>query len=242
MGITNAETGTRVDEIADGVYRIHTPVPPSLMPGGFSFNQYLIVDDEPLLFHTGGRRLFPLVSQAIASVMPIERLRWVGFSHVESDECGALNELLAIAPRAQPVCGQTAAMVSMQDLSDRPPRALADGERLSIGRRALSWIDTPHLPHGWECGYMFDHGSRTLLCGDLLTQPGHEHEPLTRGDILGPSEAMRKVMDYHSHSKNTAQMLDKLARHEPTTLACMHGAAWAGDGAALLWELARALG
>jgi len=242
MGVTNPHTGTRVDEIADGVYRIHTPIPPSVMPGGFSFNQYLIVDDEPLLFHTGGRRLFPVVSQAIASVVPLASLRWIGLSHVESDECGALNELLAVAPEARPVCGRVAAMVSVEDLADRPPRALGDGERMAIGRRELSWIDTPHLPHGWECGYLFDHGSRTLMCGDLFTQPGHEHEALTRGDILGPSEAMRKVLDYHSHTRHAAALIDKLARCEPTTLACMHGAAWTGDGAALLGALASALG
>ena len=124
--ITNAQSGTNVHEIAEDVYRINTPV--SILDGGFSFNQYLIVDEEPLLFHTGLRRMFPLVREAISRVMPVERLRYIGFSHFEADECGSLNELLAVAPRAVPVCGQTAAMVSVNDVADRPARVLADGE------------------------------------------------------------------------------------------------------------------
>src|SRR5215470_3301864 len=128
--ITNSESGTRVEEVAEGIFQIHTPLPPPAVPGGFSFNQYLIVDDEPALFHTGGRKLFPLVRQAIASVIPVEKLRWIGFSHVESDECGALNQLLAVAPNAQPLCGLVAALVSMNDLADRAPRGLADGETI----------------------------------------------------------------------------------------------------------------
>jgi flavorubredoxin len=237
--ITNQVSGTRVDEVAEGVYRISTPV--TLLPGGFSFNQYLVVDDEPLLFHTGPRRLFPLVSEAIAAVMPIERLRHVGFSHFEADECGALNELLAAAPDAAPVCSQVAAMVSVDDVADRPARPLADGEVLDLGRHRLRWHDTPHLPHGWETGYMFDTTTRTLLCGDLFTQGGAEHAPTTEAEILGPSEAFRKMMDYYSHTKNARTLLEKLAAEQPTTLARMHGGAWKGDGAAMLRALAAAL-
>jgi len=238
--ITNAQTRTNVHEIADGIYRINTPID---LPDGpsFSFNQYLVVDDEPLLFHTGPRQLFPVVSEAIASVMPVARLRYVGFSHVESDECGSLNQLLAMAPAAVPVCSQTAAMVSMNDLADRPPRALADGERLALGRHTLQWFDTPHVPHGWEAGLLADSLTGTLFCGDLFTQPGYGEQALTEADILGPSEAFRQPMDYFAHAPQTAATIARLAGNEPRTLACMHGSAWRGDGAALLRALAGAL-
>jgi len=238
--ITNAETGTNVQEIADGIYRINTPLP--LVPGGFSFNQYLVDDDEPLLFHTGLRRMFPAVREAIASVLPVEKLRWIAFSHFESDECGALNSLLAVAPRAVAVCGRVAAMVSVEDFADRPPRPLADGETLRLGRHAVRWIDAPHVPHGWETGFLMEESTRTLLCGDLFTQGGTGETALTESDILGPSEAFRQPMDYYSHSAKAGPILETLAASEPTTLACMHGSAWKGDGGKLLRELARTLG
>jgi flavorubredoxin len=238
--ITNSQTGTNVHEIADGIFRISTPVD---LPGGpgFSFNQYLVVDDEPLLFHTGPRQMFPLVSQAMAALMPIERLRYVGLSHVEADECGGLNLLLAAAPGAVPVCSTIAANVSINDLADRPARALADGETLSLGRHALTWFDTPHVPHGWDCGLMMDTATGTFFCGDLFTQPGHGEQALTEGDILGPSEAFRAPMDYFAHAPQTAATLARLAAQMPGTLACMHGSAWRGDGAALLRHLAEAV-
>jgi flavorubredoxin len=241
MVITNTQSGTHILEIADGIYRISTPVPPSLVPGGFTFNQYLVVDDEPLLFHTGPRKMFPLVREAVATVMPVERLSYVGLSHVEADETGSLNEWLAVAPHAVPVCGQTAAMVSIEDLADRPPRALADGELLVLGARSVQWFDTPHLPHAWECGYLMEHFTRTLLCGDLFTQGGADLPALTESDILEPSEAFRQEMDYYSHAKNSRELLERLAAHQPTTLACMHGSAWRGDGAMLLCALAERL-
>ncbi len=237
MNITNKESGTNVHEIADGIYRINTPVE---IPGagGFSFNQYLIVDDEPLLFHTGLRKMFPLVHEAVASILPFEKLRYIGFSHVEADECGALNEWLAAAPDSVPLCGTVAAMVSIGDLADREPRALADGELLSLGRHCVRWFDTPHLPHAWECGFLMEEQTSTLLCGDLFTQGGADLPPITESDILGPSEAFRKQMDYFSHTKNARAMLERLASTNPTTLACMHGSAWRGDGAKLLRALA----
>jgi flavorubredoxin len=237
--ITNAESGTNVHEIADGIYRINTPL--SLVPGGFSFNQYLVLDEQPLLFHTGLKRTFPLVREAIESVVPLERLRWIAFSHFESDECGALNFLLAQAPRAVAACSQVAAMVSVEDFADRPPRPLAHGESLNLGRRTVRWIDAPHVPHGWETGLLFEETTRTLLCGDLFTQGGTGETPVTESDILGPSEAFRKPMDYYSHSRNAGPILETLAACEPTTLACMHGSAWKGDGGALLRDLARTL-
>ncbi len=238
--ITNTESGTNVAEIAAGIFRINTPVP---LPGDmqFNFNQYLIVDDAPLLFHTGLRGLFPLVSEAIAAVMPLQRLRYVALSHFEADECGALNDLLRVAPQAVPVCSQVAALVSVNDYADRAPHALADGEELALGRHTIKWFDTPHVPHAWECGLMLDTTTRTFFCGDLFTQGGSGAVALTEGDILGPSEAFRQPMDYYAHAPQTQATLERLASEAPTTLACMHGSAWRGDGARLLRELAAVL-
>ena len=171
MSVTNTQSGTNVNEVAKGIYRINTPVPSPGGPG-FSFNQYVITDDEPLLFHTGPRRMFPLVLEALRTVLPPQRLRYISFSHVESDECGSLNEWLAAAPQSVPLCGTVAAMVSIQDLADRTPRVLADGERLSLGEHAVRWLDAPHVPHGWECGFLVEERTSTLLCGDLFTQGG----------------------------------------------------------------------
>ena len=241
--ITNRESGTNVHEIASGIFRISTPIPPSAMPGGFTFNQFLLVDDAPLLFHTGPRRMFPLVQQAVAHVLgDVGKLRYVSFSHVEADECGSLNEWLALAPRAEPVCGKIAEMVSVTDLADRPPRALADGEELSLGRRSVRWLDAPHLPHNWECGYLFESTTRTLLCGDLFTHGGADLPALTDSDVLGPSEAMRKHMGGVAIEASSRAILEKLARTEPTTLALMHGSSFRGDGRSLLMGLADALG
>ena len=217
--ITNAESGTNIHEIADGIYRINTPVSQPGVPGQFSFNQYLIVDEAPMLFHTGQRQLFPLVSEAIRAVLPIERLRYVGLSHFEADECGALNSFLAAAPQAVPVCGTVAAMVSINDFADRAPRALADGEELALGRHTMRWYDTPHMPHSWECGLMLDVATRTFFCGDLFTQGGAGDVALTESDILGPSEAFRAPMDYFAHAPQTAAILERLAAERPTTLA-----------------------
>ena len=232
MIVTNTQSGTNVHEIASGIYRINTPVP------GFSFNQYLIVDNDSLLYHSGPRKMFSLVREAVASVIPVERLRYIAFSHVEADECGSLNDWLAAAPQAVPLCGSVAAMVSMEDLADRSPKSIADGETLSLGEHSVQWFDTPHLPHAWECGHMLEQQTRTLLCGDLFTQGGDKLPALTESDILGPSEQFRLQMDYYSHSRNEREMLERLAATEPQTLACMHGSAWQGDGAGLLKALA----
>ena len=238
--ITNRQSGTNLHEVGPAIYRINTPVE---IPGniGFNFNQYLIVDDEPLLFHTGPKQMFPLVAEAIAKVLPLERLRYIGFSHFEADECGSLNDFLAAAPGAVPVCSQVAAMVSVNDFAARPARALADGEVLRTGRHAYKWLDAPHVPHGWECGFMMELETRTLLCGDLFTQGGAGETALTDSDILTPSEAFRKAMDYYAHAPQTAATLERIAREQPQLLACMHGSAWHGDGAALLRALARSL-
>jgi len=182
------------------------------------------------------------MTDAMAAVMPLERLRHVAFSHTEADECGALNDWLAVAPRAAPLCSRIAAMVSIGDLADRAPRALADGERLTLGRHTVEWFDTPHVPHGWDCGLLMDRTTGTFFCGDLFTQPGHGDAPLTDSDILGPSEAFRALMDYFAHAPQTAATLGRLAREKPRTLACMHGSAWSGDGEALLRHLGEAVG
>ena len=211
------------------------------LPGGFTFNQFLIDDDEPLLFHTGPRKMFGVVREAIEVVMPVSKLRYLGMSHFEADECGSLNEFLAVAPDAAPLCGMVGKMVSVDDVADREARGMSEGEELSLGKHAVRWLDAPHLPHAWECGYLFEESTRTLLCGDLFTQPGDIHDPITEGDILGPSEGMRAQMDYYAHTSQTAALLAKLAATSPRTLACMHGAAWRGDGAALLGELSQSL-
>ncbi|GBD25021.1 Putative diflavin flavoprotein A 3 [bacterium HR30] len=232
---------THVTEIAEGIYRISTPVALGGVPDSFSFNQFLIADELPLLFHTGPRRLFPLVVEAVATLMPPAKLRYIGLSHVEADECGSLNEWLAVAPDAVPLCGVVAAEVSIADLADRAPRALGDGERLVLGAHTVRWFDTPHVPHAWECGVLFEERTRTLLCGDLFTQPGSGQPAMTEGDILGPSESFRQAMDYFSHTRNARAILDRLAQVAPSTLACMHGSTWKGEGASLLRALADAL-
>ena len=238
--ITNAASRTNLHEIAAGIYRINTPIQ---IPGGpdFNFNQYLIADEAPLLFHTGPRRMFPLVAEAIGKVLPLETLRYVAFSHFEADECGSLNDFLAAAPAAVPVSSQVAAMVSVNDVADRPARAMANGELLHLGRHTLKWLDAPHVPHAWENGFMMELETRTMLCGDLFTQGGSGAVALTESDILDPSEAFRAPMDYYAHSPETAATLERLAREEPQVLAVMHGSAWRGNGAALLRELSRSL-
>jgi glyoxylase-like metal-dependent hydrolase (beta-lactamase superfamily II) len=243
MSVINHQSGTNVREIASGIYRISTPLPPSAIPGGFTFNQFLVVDDAPLLFHTGPRRMFPLVREAVAHVLGSARkLRYVSFSHVEADECGSLNEWLAEAPGSEPVCGSIGAMVSVEDLADRPPVVLADGAELELGQKRVRWFDTPHLPHNWECGYLFEPTTRTLLCGDLFTHTGGSELPaLTEADVLGPAEATRRAMGGIALEKHTRALLEKLAGTAPATLALMHGSSFAGDGAAQLRGLADAL-
>jgi flavorubredoxin len=241
--MTHPQTGTRIDEIADAVFRISVPVPEQAIgiPGGFTFNQFLIVDQQPLLFHTGPRAMFPLVHEAVSRVLSPDKLRWVAFSHYEDDECGAANLWLGAAPEAQPLCSRVAAMVQGGGF-DRPCVPMADGEERSLGRHTLRWFDAPHVPHGWDCGFLAETSTRTLFCGDLFTQPGAAVAPLIEGDIFGPSEAMRQSMpDYFAAGPNTSDTLARLAAFEPKTLACMHGSSFRGNGGALLRELSRAV-
>lgn len=227
---------TQTDEIAPGVYRFSTVVE-GIAPGGFSFNQFLLMADEPMLFHCGARGMFPLVSAAVAKVTPIENLRWISFGHVESDECGAMNQWLAAAPNAQIVHGQMGCNLSLNDLADRPPRALANGEVIDIGGKRVRWIDTPHVPHGWEAGVIYEEGAGVLFCGDLFTHTG-AGPALTEADILGPAVGTESMFHAMCMGLNTGPALRALAALEPKTLAIMHGSSFAGDGAAALNGLA----
>lgn len=212
---------TNVAEIADHIYRISTCVPDAA-PGGFTFNQFLIDADEPLLFHTGPRGMFPLVSQAVARILPLVRLRWIAFGHVESDECGAMNQFLAAAPRAAVAHGALGCMVSLDDLCDRPPRRLADGEVIDLGGKRVRHIDTPHVPHNWESRVLFEESTGTLFCGDLLTHAG-DGPPLTDGDIVGPALAAEEFFHATSLTIATGPTIRRLAVLEPRMLALMHG-------------------
>ena len=229
---------TRTDEIADGIYRFSTFVP-EVTPDGFTFNQFLIRADQPLLFHTGPRAMVPLVSQAVARVVPLDRLRWIAFGHVESDECGSMNQWLAAAPRAVVAHGATGVMVSLNDLCDRPPRALADGEVLDLGGKRVRHIDTPHVPHNWEARVLHEETTRTLLCGDLVTHTG-DGPAVTGGDIVGPAREAEAMFRSSSIGPTTAPTIRSLAKLAPQRLALMHGSSFEGDCGQALHELANA--
>ena len=230
---------TRVDEIAGGIYRFSTWVAEIAPPAGFTFNQFLVMAEEPLLFHTGPRSMFPSVSEAVERVLPVERLRWITFGHVESDECGSMNQWLAAAPRAEVAHGMTGCLVSLNDLADRPPRALADGEVLDLGGKRLRHIDTPHVPHGWEARVLFDETTSTLLCGDLFTHFG-DGTPLTSSDIVEPALVAESAFRASSLAPDTAVVMRELGDLGPTTLALMHGSSYGGDGRQALHDLASA--
>lgn len=226
----------RIDEIAHDLYRISVYVPHF----DLQFNHFLIRDDEPLLFHTGMRGMFPVVREAVARVMDPAALRWIGWSHFEVDECGALNEWLATAPNALPVCGELGAMINIGDFSNRPPRALKPDEILNTGRHRFRFVPTPHLPHGWDAGVLFEETDRVLLCSDLMHQLG-DVEPVTTGDVVGryrkAFETYQRspvLMDYVPYTENTKQQLAKLAALQPRVLAAMHGSTFFGDGASAL--------
>jgi flavorubredoxin len=228
-----------VTEIASDVYRISTFHPEY----GMQFNQFLVKDDEPFMMHTGFKKMFPTTLEALASVIDPSKLRWIGFSHFESDECGALNELLALAPHAQAVCSFVGTVVTVNDFADRPARALSDGEALEIGSHRLRFLSTPHVPHGWDAGLFFEERDRTLLCSDLFFHPG-DPEPLTTSDVVERARAsilagiagpMPKDMPYTPYTDATLLRLADLA---PRTLALMHGSSFQGDGRSALLNLA----
>ena len=228
---------TRIDEIAAGLFRFSTFVPHIAPPAGFTFNQFLLLGDEPLLFHLGHRKTFPSTAAAVASVLPLEKLRFLSFGHVEADECGAMNEWLAAAPHAEIAHGLLGASISINDMADRPARVLADGEVLDIGGKRLRFIDTPHVPHGWEAGVLFEETTKTLLCGDLFTHAGNG-PAVTSTDVTGPAVAAETMFGFSSLSPLTGATLRRLAALAPETLALMHGSSFQGDGAAALRDLA----
>ena len=230
---------SNIMEIAPDIYRISTFHPDF----GIQFNQFLIKDDEPFIMHTGMKKMFPLTLEAVASLIEPSKLRWIGFSHFESDECGALNELLSIAPNAQAVCSFVGAMVTVNDFADRPARALADSEVLAIGSHRLKFLATPHLPHGWDAGLFFEERDKTLLCSDLFFHPG-DPEPLTESDVVGRASTsitegmagpLANDMPYTPYTDAT---LHRLADLEPRTLALMHGTSFRGDGRRAILDLA----
>lgn len=229
---------TRIDEIADGIFRLSTFVPQIAEPAGMTFNSFLIRGDEPLLFHTGLRKMFSLNRDAVAKLMPVEQLRWIAFGHYEADECGAMNEWLAAAPQAQVAHGQTGCMVSLDDMADRTPRVLNNGEVVDLGGgKRLRYIDTPHTPHGWDAGVMYEESTGTLMCGDLFTQLG-ENPALTGGDIVGPAIAAENLFQYSALNPGMGATIRNLSGLAPRTLALMHGPSFAGDGRAALHALA----
>jgi flavorubredoxin len=229
---------TKINEIANGIYRLSTFVPEIAPPAGFTFNQFLVLGDEPLLFHTGLRKMFPLIRDAVSRLIPAERLRWVAFGHYEADECGAMNEWLAVAPQAQVAHGQTGCLVSLNDMADRAPRVLQDGETIDLGSgKRVRYIDTPHVPHGWEAGVLFEESTRTLLCGDLFTQLG-DGAALTNSDIVAPAIVAEDIFNYSSLHPTMGQNIRQLAALSPRTLALMHGPSFDGDGSAALCALA----
>ncbi len=227
-----------ISEIAPDVYRLSFFVPEI----NLQFNQFLVKDDEPLLFHTGMRAMFPLFREGVAKIINPADLRWIGFSHFEADECGALNEWLEVAPNATPICSLVGAMVSVNDFASRPAKGLADGEAFSTGKNKFRFVQTPHLPHCWEAGLLFEETRKTLFCSDLFAQNG-DVKPFTESDIL---ETVRREMiegqqslfaDATPYTTQTESNLQKLIELNPKTFAVMHGSSFAGDGAGSLREL-----
>jgi flavorubredoxin len=230
---------TRIDEVADGIFRLSSWVP-KVTAEGFTFNQFLIRAEQPMLFHCGHRAMFAQISQAVAKLIPVERLRWIGFSHLEADESGAMNLWLEAAPQAELAHGAIGCMTSLTDLADRPPRLLADGEVLDLGGKRVRHIDTPHLPHGWDARLLFEDTTATLLCSDLFAHTGNPPS-VTEGDIVGPALAMERLVRAISVTPATRAQLGRLADLEPRTLALMHGASFRGDTRAALRDLAAGL-
>lgn len=230
---------TTVHEIAPDIFRLSTYIP-EVGPTGLTFNQFLIRDAEPMLFHTGMRRLFPLVSEAVASLIRLDDLRWISFSHVEADECGSMNEFLAVAPRAEVVHGPLACMVSLDDLADRPPHVVGE-EPLDLGTARMRFLPTPHVPHNWESGLWFEETSGTLFAGDLFTSGG-DAPPLVEDDLVQGAAVAEQIFHSTSQGPDLVPTIERLALLEPRTLATMHGSSFSGDGAAQLRTLASVYG
>jgi len=223
----------RIDEIAPDTFRLSTHVADL----DFTFNQFLVRDEQPLLFHTGHRHLFPEVAEAIGTLVPVEQLRWITFGHVEADECGAMNELLAAAPDARVAHGALGCAVSLDDMADRPPVPLADGQVLELGAHRVRHVDTPHVPHGWEARVLFDETTGVLFCGDLFTHLG-DGPALVEHDLLEAAAAAEDVFGATCLTPRTAPTIRALAELRPGTLATMHGSSFRGDGSTALLALA----
>jgi flavorubredoxin len=229
----------KINEIAPDVYRISVYVPEF----DLQFNHFLVKDDEPLLFHTGYKLMFPQVRDAVATIINPSRIRWISFSHFESDECGSLNQWLEVAPSAQAVCTVVGALVSVNDFAIRPARGMADDEMLTTGKHRFRFCSTAHLPHGWDAGVLFEETNRTLLCSDLFFHLG-EVEPLTESDVVG--RARKALLDLQAtpfaysvpYTPQTDRILQRLAALKPKTLATMHGSSFVGDGERALLDLA----
>ena len=226
---------TKTNEIADGIFRFSTCVS-GVTPDGFTYNQFLIKAEDPLLFHTGPRAMFPLISEAVAKVVPLDRLRWITFGHVESDECGSMNHWLQAAPKSEVAHGGVGVMVSLNDLADRPPRALQDGEVIDLGGRRVRHIDTPHVPHAWEARLLFEETTRTLLCGDLFTHTG-DGPAVTAEDIIGAAKRGEEAFHFSALTAKTGPTIRRLADLSPATLAVMHGSSFNGDAVRALHDL-----
>jgi len=224
---------TVIDEITSGIYRLSTYIDAA----DFTFNQYLIDADQPLLFHCGMRSLFPLVSAAVAKVIPLARLRWISFGHWEADESGAMNDWLAAAPEAQVAVGAIGCMLSVNDLAVRAPRPLEDGEILDLGGKRVRYLATPHVPHCWDAGLLFEETTNTLFCGDLFTQVG-KSPALSEADLIGPAVAAEDTFAATALTPHTAPTIRRLAALPPALLALMHGPAFRGDCEHALHRLA----
>jgi flavorubredoxin len=232
-----SEQETITTEIAEEIYRISTYVADG-PPGGITFNQFLVMGDEPLLFHTGMRRTFVGVRDAVARVVDVAAVRWISSGHASRpDEYGALREWEVVAPHARAAHGQAGCFLCLADLTDRPLRPLADGETLDIGGHRLRWLDTPHVPGPWEAGVLLDETTRTLFCGDLFGRTGRS-APMTRDDISEAAIAHDQLMHGHAYTPNTGPTLRRLAALEPQRLALMHGPTYLGDAATQLRLLA----
>ena len=233
---------TQIDEVADGVFRLCTPVAAEhFPPAGFTYGQFLLMGDEPLLYHTGPNRMFGCLTAALEKVCPIEKLRWLSFGHGESDESGAMLKILDAAPGCEVLVGGMLSRLVVNDAAPRPAVVLGHGETRKIGQHEVMWLDTPHLPHNWEAGMMFETTTKTLLCGDLFTLMGDQHPATTTDDILPASEELRQRLPYYSNPQAARPKLEEIAALKPANLAGMHGPVWQGDGAAMLRRLADAL-
>ncbi|MBI3933233.1 MAG: MBL fold metallo-hydrolase [Acidobacteria bacterium] len=228
-----------INEIAPDVYRISIYVPPI----DLQFNHFLIKDEEPLLFHTGYKGFFPEMREAVSRIMKPSAIRWIGFSHFESDECGALNHWLEVAPGAQGLCSALGARVSVDDFAIRAPRGMADGETLETGKYRYRFCSTAHLPHGWDAGLLYEETQKTLLCSDLFHHVG-DVEPLTESDIVGRSrDALVEyqkgpLANYLPYTPLTDRIMERLGALQPRTLATMHGSSYRGDCQRAFRELA----